>query len=175
MVGMIFAVVVLQNKSVQNLAATFGGGGGSFSNAPAINETNSSFADATTTLAAVLNPYQASSTVEASFTIQNGTTTIAVHVGTSTTPYPATIANVSPSLVPALEVATGTSAHTFSGVTVGSVGYKSPGATSMRTIEVGPTDYVVFYATNDSELGSVAGITNTNNTFSGTYKLRWSQ
>lgn len=171
---MIFAVVVLQNKSVQNLAATFGGGG-SFSNAPAINETNGAFADASTTLAAVLNPYSASSTVEASFTIQNGTTTIAVHVGTSTSPYPAALANVSPSLVPSLEIATGTTAHVFSGVTVGSLGYKSPGATSMRTIEVGPTDYVVFYATNDGGLGGTAGITNTNNTFSGTYKLRWSQ
>lgn len=141
--------------------------------------TSGSFADATTTIFAVSNPFSATSTVLCPVIQgQNGTTTIDILVGTSTSSSGLTKnSSVSATLLNITTIATSTKFFASSGVTVGpGTGFNSAGSGTFQTIVVGPSEYLVGLATS-SYAGSSAigkqGITNTNNTFSGTYTCEW--
>lgn len=131
-----------------------------------------SCASATTTIFAVANPFSATSTVRLqSFKgIGNATTTL-LYVGTSTASTGLALTNVSPTLVNAASVATSTQFITSSGITVGSLGYLSSGSGTFPTISVGPSDYIVAFATTTA---TGAGAANYSGTYSScVYKLRW--
>lgn len=140
--------------------------------------TSGSFADATTTIFAVANPFLATSTASCPILQgQNGTTTIDILVGTSTKQYLTKNSDVSATLINSTLIATSTKIFLSSGITVGpGTGFNSSGTGTFPKIVVGPSEFLVGLATS-SYAGSSAtgkqGITNTNNTFSGTYACLW--
>lgn len=137
-------------------------------------------ADATTTIFALLNPYSATSTFELRLlTGINGTTSIALYAGSSTTAYAPKNGNVvSTSVVNATPIATSTSFDISGGVGAGcGVGCPSAGAGTAIRVLVGPSQYIVGQATSSTagaySSTELQGITNTTNTFSCTYKGLW--
>ena len=154
-----------------NSGQTFRGGG--------FVEHTSSFTDASTTIFSVQNPFaNATSTAFITITGTNGTTTIDILVGTSTTAFAPVGGNLpSPTLINATVIATSTQFTSHSGVLIGSdLGYTSPGSASVYRISVPPSGYVLGQATSSyagSSATGLQGITNTNNTFTGNYFVTW--
>jgi hypothetical protein len=138
--------------------------------------TAGNFADATTSVFAILNPFSATSTARVRVVGQNGTTSTDILVGTSTIGYVPGNANLSsPTLINA-RVATSSAFDSISGIRAGAgAGYQDPGAGSYREIVVGPSQYVVGHATSSFAAGTdnILGITNAVNTFSGSYLIEW--
>lgn len=130
-----------------------------------------SFADATTTIFAVQNPYGATTTVDFAelFVTGASTSTIAISVATSTSQYPSSVSVGS--LINSAALATSTLGYIVNGVTAGSTGFVSAGTAAQNRIIVGPTDYIVGLVT-----GSITGgVTNPSNTFAGSYLIRWNR
>lgn len=126
-----------------------------------------SFADATTTIFAVQNPFLATSTVSLSelFVTGASTSTIAISVATSTNQYPTSVS--AGSLINSASFATSTLGQVVNGATAGSTGFVSAGTNSQQRIILGPNDYIVGFVT-----GSITtGVTGTDNTFAGSYRL----
>jgi len=124
---------------------------------------------ASSTLFAVANPFNATSTV--TLQVISGTgqaTTSSMLVGTSTastgiaTTLGGTLANFS--------AATTSPFWVSGGVTVGSAGYTSAGANTFRTIVVSPSEFVVAEATSTATAGGAAAYTPG---VACTYKLEW--
>lgn len=133
------------------------------------------FADATTTLATFQNPYSATSTVDLAMVKVTGvsTSTISIHVGTSTTAYPSAVTAVSDTLIDGAVVSTSTKAYIVNGANAGpGTGHTSPGTGSMTRIVLGPNEYITFYASDNGGLGGTGGVTNAANTFAGSYAVR---
>lgn len=133
------------------------------------------FLNGTTTLAAILNPFNATATVKfASVYGTNGTTSINLLVGTSTVASPTNNASqISASLINAT-VATSAPFYTASGALAGpGQGHVSAGASTQNTIVLGPSEYVVFFATSTSAsyATGLEGITGNSNTFTGNYEI----
>ncbi|MFN3658168.1 MAG: hypothetical protein ACK4UO_13005 [Pseudolabrys sp.] len=135
-----------------------------------------SFADATTTLAAVQNPFAATSTVV--FTNANvsgvSTSTMSLEIGTTTanTTAPTDTTKVSGSLA-TLTIATGTQAYITSGIgaTGIPVGGTAYGGTASM-IQLAPTDVVAIYASSTNANADNGGILGRTNTFAGSYNFR---
>lgn len=118
---------------------------------------------ASSTLFAIPNPWNATSTLSA-VTLQgfNGATTTDFLVGTSTTPAPAGTAvatsSVSASLIGLFNIAANSQFLTTAGVTLGTKGYLPPSSgtypTSVGSVVVGPNDYIVGFATSTNPGGN---------------------
>lgn len=145
--------------------------------------TSGVFADATTTLATITNPFAATSTVDLAMLRVTGvsTTTINISVATSTTGYaPTTAYATTTSVVNMAPVMANSSAYIISGTTVGSSSGFNPAAAtttgtiaSQQRIQVGPSDKLVIWVEDYGGKGSTAGVTNAVNTFAGNYLIRW--
>lgn len=124
------------------------------------------FADATTTIFAVKNPNNSTTTLDYFEFNQTGvsTSTYVLTVGTSSTPY----ATPSGTLVTSVSIATGSRAFIING---GNIMGDSAGASSKDRIVVRPGEYIV------GQVSSVYtnAFTNAVNTFDGTYKIGWYQ
>ncbi len=128
-----------------------------------------SCASATTTTFAVLNPFTATSTatLQQFYGVGNATTTL-FNIGTSTvSSIPTT--GLTGSLVINASVATGTQFFLSSGIRYGGLALDA-GSASLRTIIVGPSEYVAGYATT-----TISGMgTNYSGTYTScVYKIRW--
>ena len=143
------------------------------------------FANATTTLFAVDNPFAATSTVDLAILKVTGaaTTSITLNVGTSTVRRfaPAGLANrhaTSSSLINQAPVYDDDLAYLVSGA-VGNVtdGYTTATTTTSVTaaqrLVLGPNETIVGWIDDNGGFGSTAGATGGANTFAGTYLLRW--
>lgn len=147
------------------------------------------FMDATNTLAMIANPFNATSTVTfISLKGTNGTTTVDLIVGTTTltayeqigttTVSQQSIINniqISPSLINATIVATSTIFYSVNGIRYGT-GVNDAGAGSQTRIVIGPSEAIGILATS-TYVGTSAtgnqGITNSNNSFSGSYLIEF--
>ena len=138
-----------------------------------------SFASATTTLALIANPFNATSTITfAEIQGKNGTSTIDILVGTTTKTTGQSVTNntqVSATLMNPTVIATSTNFFSVAGAQSGPSGYyNNPGAAS-GMIVVGPSDLVAIFATSSyaSYAAAVTGLTSLTSTFSGTYTIEW--
>ncbi len=125
---------------------------------------------ASSTLFGLQNPYAATST--ATLNILNATgqaTTTTLEVGTSTTATGIASATISPTFVNA-SVATTAPATFTPGVSVGSLGFESAGTGTFKTVQVGPKDYIVAYATSTA---TGAGAANYIPGLVCSYKIKW--
>lgn len=135
-----------------------------------------SFADATTTLFSMTNPFGATSTVRFANADITGvsTSTLNFEMGTTTSANvaPTSNAQISGSLIDG-SVATSTLAYFSSGVgTAGmAAGGTTAGGTSQRSIQVGPTERIALYATSTNGNADNGGILGGNNTFAGTFNF----
>ena len=143
------------------------------------NMQHGDFADASTTILSMLNPFSASTTLEIAIVDIQGvaTTSMAITCGTSTTAFgDSDNGGTSPgdSLM-TFEVATSTPDTVVSGT-------YNAGTNSQERIEVGPAEYVLCHATgtvlsagawNLGGGGTVRGLTGDTNTFTGKYTLEW--
>lgn len=125
---------------------------------------------ASTTLFGVQSPFSATSTATLIITGLGQATTSTLTVGTSTVATGQTSTSVSATLANE-QIATTSTFTSYSGITVGSVGYVNPGAGTFRTIQVGPSDFVVGQATSTATL---IGATNYTPGLTCTYKILWS-
>lgn len=138
-----------------------------------------SFADATTTLVSIANPFAATSTVDISLLdithpststalFYVSTTTVASHAAAT---FPALPADVDvASLIDGASVATGTIGRIVNGVTVGpDASHFSAGAGSKARITVGPGQRVTVFASS----ALPGGFTEVTNTFQGKYVFRF--
>ncbi len=119
---------------------------------------------ATSTIFAVTNTSSATSTATVIITTTAGSSTL-LEVGTTTRTTGLTASAVSPTLVN-VTIPTSTQATLFSGVTAGSAGYLSPGASTLQKIVVGPGGIIGAFAT-DTAPGWTVGFSNC------TYKVLW--
>jgi hypothetical protein len=168
------AVTDIQNSVYSGISVPqfFLGGN---STATSIGETvstgscNSGAYAASSTLFAVANPFTSTST--ATMQVISGTgqaTTSVMLVGTSTTSTGITSTTVSPSFMNA-QVATSAAFVTNPGILSGSLGYLSPGASTIRTVSIAPGDFIVGQATSTtSGMG-----TNYSPGLTCAYKIRW--
>lgn len=126
------------------------------------------FADATTTLFALLNPFGAtSSAMYASVEVTTGTTSVALKIGTSTTPYPTLASSVSAGL---MNAPIGTSSVERL-VTVGN--NITDTGVAANSMEVGPGLYITGHASSTNSMADHnGGILGGSNGFSGSYKLQ---
>jgi len=116
---------------------------------------------ATTTIFAVRNPFNATSTatVLAIEGVGNATTTT-FEVGTSTKATGLAAADVSGTLIVNASVATTSGFYTASGIQSGASGsYLSPGTGSARSVVLGPTQYIAGFATTTATGAGAAGFT----------------
>lgn len=123
---------------------------------------------ASSTLFAVLNPFSATSTATlVSLQAVGNATTSQLAVGTSTTS--TGLGSVSQSLVASTTVATSSAFFIASGIASGSgASYLTPATPLMRSIVVGPSQYVAGYAGASSQ-----GTQYTSGFTSCTYSIRW--
>lgn len=173
------SISTFASESIATIGTFFMGGHNSDALARAQYASVGTCADATTTLAALVNPFSATSTAQVSvLSGQNGTTTVSLLMGTSTTAFAPVNGNLpSPTLLNIATLATSSVLYTASGVAVGSLGYIAPG-TANYSISVAGGDYALLQATSSyagSSATGLQGITNTNNTFSCTYKVLWTK
>lgn len=125
-----------------------------------------SFYDASTTLIALDNPFNATSTAEMTISFTNGTTTLAtLGCGTTTSQFPS---SVSATLIALTDVSTSTAYYATSGDIYGAY---PAGANTARAIPVGPDEYIACLVTNGNHVSG--GVTGNSNTFSGTYRTLW--
>lgn len=124
------------------------------------------FADATTTLVAILNPYAATATVRfISLDINMGTTTATFKVGTSTTAYPNLASACSAGMVNAAVATSGTAYLTNAGFNI-----LDNGLAGEATMEIGPTEYFCVHASStNAQSGHNGGILGGNNSFTGSF------
>lgn len=127
---------------------------------------------ATSTMFSIVNPTSATSTVEIDMmTLTGQATSTTFSIGTTTKSSGLALTDISPTLVNAALVATGTQATLISGFTTNlGNGQISSGTGSVDKIVVGPNERVAGYAT--STYGGV-GALNYTPAVSCTYKLLW--
>lgn len=132
-------------------------------------------ADATTTLFALTPPFSSGTSTArvTKITGQNGTTSVDIMVGTSTTAYVPYLSNLSTALLTADEVATGTQFYLASGA----VSNGAIANTGSAFIVVGPGQKLVAQATSSTAANSVgnSGVINPANSFACTYSVQWYQ
>jgi hypothetical protein len=136
---------------------------------PSSNLVQQEFITGSTTVVAVQNPYNASSTIDLFVYRQTGvaTSTHALDCGTTTSRY------LSPSdtIIDDVEITTSTLTYLENGFSsLG--GYKSAGTNSQQKIFVKPTEWFVCKATTVSSVYDNA-FTNASSTFRGDFSLRW--
>lgn len=146
---------------------------------------SASFADVTTTLFCVQNPFSTTSTADlAQLAVTTAaTSTIDLSVVTSTNAHPTGIfgtsllgATTTPSFINGTTFATNTLGTVINGTTLGSkTGILSPstGYTSATRLQIAPTDYLCGVATASKPGGILGGITDIGNQFEGGYSIRW--
>lgn len=154
------------------------GGSSSTINSFATHVDYGSFADATTTLFSVMNPFPGTSTIDMLEFINTGvsTTSFKLYCGTSTVASsPSSLGGspFSPALVDKVTIPTSTLQYVVNGTGAG--GSINIGAGSLPRIDVGNGIYVGCEATSSTAgvPGDLKGITGGANTFAGTYKIRW--
>ncbi len=136
---------------------------------------SSSYADATTTLAAFPNPFGATSTAvftnteittaaTSSLSLEIGTTTANTMAPTDNTKISGSLATVT---VSSSTLATITAGVGATGIPVGGT---SSGGVAM--IQLAPNDVFAIYATNTNANADNGGILGRNNAFAGTYNVR---
>lgn len=127
-----------------------------------------SFADATTTIVAVANPFSASSTVDLVKLINSGvaTSTYTITCGDSLTAYANSVFNV----LTSDSISTSTSFGTVTNNVSSSYG-NGIGGGSVARITVGPSQYLVCKVSTVY----TGAFTETTNTFAGTYLIRWTR
>lgn len=132
-----------------------------------------SFADATTTLFCVLNPFNATSTVNFAKAMISGasTSTVSLYYGTSTVSTGNSTSTVGGtlSIIQVSSLTANTTGVAFNNINNAITGVYAAG--SVASMVVGSSQYVCGVVGEDS--GSTAGVTNTNNTFAGSYVLQW--
>lgn len=134
---------------------------------------NGSFADATTTLFCVANPFLATSTAAARVVITSASTSsVKLYVApTSTSSGLAGVGTLDDNmLIEAAPVNTSSLSYISSGATGGLGAFVSSGTGTMMEVIVRPGDYVCGQVTAEA---SVNGVINPLNTFAGTYNLEW--
>lgn len=126
-------------------------------------------ASATSTMFAVANPFNATSTATIYLEGYSNATTTTFYVGTSTVAVGLSSSSVSPTLINQ-QFASGTVATTIvSGLTVGSYGQLTSGTGTFSRIMVGPSDYIAGYATS-----TYSGVeAKSYSSPSCTYKIKW--
>lgn len=135
-----------------------------------------SWADSTTTLWCVQNPFGVTSTVEARVK-QTGasTSSVKLYVAPTSTVYEglAGLGQLADNmLIEGAAINTNTLNYVASGVTVGSDNIVSSGGGTFQKIMVSKSDYVCGQVVAEA---STDGFTNTGNTAAGTYTLIWGQ
>lgn len=170
------SVTCFTDVAVSNLYSTvrFWLGGSTDSTAVSEIPTIGSCNTASSTLFAVANPFNATSTVTVqSVEITGQATTSSLLVGTSTKSTGLASTDVSATLVNSSNgIATSSLVFTSSGITVGpGTGYLSAGSNTFRTIVVGPSENLVAYSTTTA---TGAGAANYTPGFSScSYKATW--
>lgn len=132
-------------------------------------------ADATTTVVSVQNPFSATSTMRfVALSGTDGTSTIKIFAGTSTTP---SVTNqASKTVFNTANIATSTGFYTSVDSTAGTATFVSANNGGFTSIIVGPSEYILVSATSTTgSAADQAAITQTGNTFSCTYEMLWTK
>jgi|SRR3990167_3161507 len=133
------------------------------------------FADATTSLVSVLNPFNATATAELGWLDITGqaTSSVLLDMGTSTSRFGG-VASTSKSLLNQYEIATSSFATILPGMKTGTLGatsgFSNNGIGTTTEIVVGPSVYVTLFGQTPAG-GDSRGILGTNNTFVGKYVI----
>ena len=134
------------------------------------------FTDATTTVLSIKNPFNATSTaVLVNVYGTNGTTSILLSFGTSSTPSAQLTTNlITDGFNKYLNLVRQEISTSTGFVIAGSGGDNTATSTNQTRITLGPSDYFVAVATGTTVGGfnlGAKGLTNTNDTFSGNYSV----
>lgn len=131
------------------------------------------FADATTTLACVKNPFNATSTVDLAQFIITGapTSTVAINVGTSTTATGHSTSTVGSaiSIIPSVAITADTVGQATNNQNNAQASVFAGG--TVAKMAVGAKEYVCFVGGDGN--GTSKGFTDNGNTFAGNYVLRF--